>query len=372
MHLVIDGIIFRSQINGGISRIFDNILPRMCDLDPALRITLFSKKKTLREIPRHRKIYHLTLEEIEKYMRPWRLWHNIFSEIHKQYLRFVCGSTKGKIWFSTYYTVPPFRWRGFQVVFAYDFIYEIYPSLFADSVKTIRNKKESISKADAVMCISHTTAQDLATYYQVPEHKIFVAELGYDDNFRQRTVAESGKKVDFPFILYLGKRKYYKGFDTLLSAFSQWEQRNEIKLVVVGPWWSDEEKDIIEKNNLQGHLILLDGVDDNQLCDLYNQAQAFVYPSLYEGFGIPLLEAMACGCPIVASRIPSTLEVAQEIPFYFEPGNVAGLVNALDEAFLAGTESERVNQGLARVKQYSWDQTARKVLNVMHHVAGTR
>ena len=115
---------------------------------------------------------------------------------------------------------------------------------------------------------------------------------------------------------------------------------------------------------VQDNVRLLTNVDDDTLRFLYNRAAAFIYPSLYEGFGIPLLEAMACGCPIVASKIPSTLEVAGDCPVYFEPENVASLVAALDEALIEGTDSGRVQSGLEHVKRYSWERTTKETLEV--------
>ena len=102
------------------------------------------------------------------------------------------------------------------------------------------------------------------------------------------------------------------------------------------------------------------------MCYLYNRALAFIYPSLYEGFGIPLLEAMACGCPIVASRIPSTIEVAGDCPVYFNPNDVEELISALDIIIPEGRNSKRTRSGLERVKKYSWQKTAEQTLEVYH------
>jgi alpha-1,3-rhamnosyl/mannosyltransferase len=113
---------------------------------------------------------------------------------------------------------------------------------------------------------------------------------------------------------------------------------------------------------------VLTDVDDQTLCQLYNQALGLVYPSLYEGFGIPLLEAMACGCPIVASRISSTIEVAGDCPIYFDPTEEDDLLNALDIALSQGRNSERIQTGLEKVKSYSWDKTAAQTLKIYRSV----
>jgi len=121
---------------------------------------------------------------------------------------------------------------------------------------------------------------------------------------------------------------------------------------------------------IQNRVHLLTDVDDEELCRLYDQADAFVYPSLYEGFGIPLLEAMACGCPVVASRIPSTIEVAGMCPVYFESAEVESLLAAFDMALSEGRDSERVRSGFERVKSYSWDKTAKQTLEVYYVLSG--
>lgn len=369
MDLVIDGVIYRFQTHGGISRIFDNILPILCELDPGLRVRIFNHWDLAKTPPQHKHITRLKLNKWDRYIRPWQLWRRTYPAIHNFFLQISLGKTKGKIWLSTYYSTPPFEWNGCQIVLVNDLIHEILPSLFPDSARTLGQKREAIKKADAVICISQTTAQDLTKYYSVPDSKIFVVRIGYDKIFRTRLVTKIDKMFDSPFILYVGKRNYYKGFDTLMNSFSQWARKREIKLVVIGSSWSPAEVDLINKIDLNDHIVLLKGIDDNQLCDLYNQAEAFIYPSLYEGFGIPLLEAMACGCPIVASQIPSTLEVAKDIPFYFEPSDTTGLISALNQAVDAGRPSEKIQKGLSIVNQYSWEQTASQVLDVLRTVS---
>jgi glycosyltransferase involved in cell wall biosynthesis len=105
-------------------------------------------------------------------------------------------------------------------------------------------------------------------------------------------------------------------------------------------------------------------VPQDTLQAFYESAELFAFPSLYEGFGIPLLEAMACGCPIIASRIPSTVEIADNIPVYHEAGNVEHLLSNLEQVYDEPRETERTIKGLSLAKAYSWDRTARQTAEV--------
>ena len=170
-----------------------------------------------------------------------------------------------------------------------------------------------------------------------------------------------------PFLLYVGGRVHYKNFDVLVQAFDRWPQAKHAQLVLVGDALNEAEERKLRELNILEHVCVMSKASDDTLCQLYNQAAAFVYPSLYEGFGIPLLEAMSCGCPVVASRIPTTQEIAADIPLYFEPTSVEGLVHALTQVF-QGKDMERVASGLSRAKTFSWDQTAEETLKVYRKV----
>ncbi len=171
-----------------------------------------------------------------------------------------------------------------------------------------------------------------------------------------------------PFILYVGGRIHYKNFDLLAQAFSIWPLREHFQLVVVGSALNTREEKKLRDLKIYESVCVVTGVDDALLCQLYNLAVAFVYPSLYEGFGIPLLEAMSCGCLIVASRIPTTEEIALDIPFYFDPTSVDELTQALTQAS-RGKDMQRIEAGLKRAKMFSWDKTAQETLNVYQRVS---
>jgi glycosyltransferase involved in cell wall biosynthesis len=249
-----------------------------------------------------------------------------------------------------------------------DMIHERFSHLFntREDERFRRLKRQCILAADKVICISCATEHDVQEYLDISPQRTQVVELACSDSFR---VIKSGAELaqdptKDPYLLYVGMRSRHKNYQLVLDAYSRWDRRTELSLITVGAPWSREELQHLQVLGIADRVHLLTDIDDDKLCQLYNQASAFVYPSLYEGFGIPLLEAMACGCPIVASRIPSTVEVAKECPIYFEPTESDDLIAALDVAIAEGRDSARVRAGLQSVQRFSWDEAARRTLEV--------
>ena len=370
LKVVVDGIIYQHQSHGGISRLYSEILPRMCNLESLLDIEILTIGGVKQPLPDHKRIFHRPVPQVAQILRPWRLWKPFIPHIQHFVKDIWTGRGDGKIWHSTYYTLPPERWTGRQVVTVVDMIHERFPKLFnRPRDEPFREQKQRcVLAADAVICISETTRQDIQRFYGLDSNSIYVVALACSDVFRpldQRS-EELRMSTEQPFLLYVGSRSHYKNFNMLIQAYSVWLHRKEVALVVVGkPWTADEVRRLMEWR-IQDRVHLLEDVDDEELCRLYNQTAAFVYPSLYEGFGIPLLEALACGCPVIASRIPSTIEVAGDCPIYFEAGDVDDLVHVFDVALAEGRNSERVQAGFEQVKCYSWDKTAKQTLDVYH------
>jgi glycosyltransferase involved in cell wall biosynthesis len=373
MEVVVDGIIYEMQSRGGISRLYTEILPRMCAMDDSLQISLLTTGRCRQPLPNHGRIHHRSLFPGERMLRPWRLWWPIYPQMRALVQQLSGIGGVGKVWHSTYYT-RPMRWIGPTVVTVVDMIHERFSHWFNtrghESFR--RLKKQCVSMADKVICISHTTQQDVQSLLGVDPQKTEVVSLACSDSFRV-IEAPAGLAIasKSPYLLYVGMRSHYKNFAVLLEAFSRWDRRTELRLAIVGPPWSGEERQRLEALDIADRVHLLEDVDDERLCLLYNQASAFVYPSLFEGFGVPLLEAMSCGCPIIASRIPSTLEVAQECPIYFEPTEPEDLITAFDIAVADGRDSDRVRLGLQIVQCFSWDATAQQILEVYRAVSSS-
>ncbi len=371
INVAMDGLVFELQIRGGISRVYQEILPRMCGMDSSVLIDLYVSSRLRQELPAHEQIRRHRVWAPQRFLKPERTWRKVRSEVRRYSVGWATGCGRGRVWHSTYYTLPR-HWEGTTVVTVPDTIYEDLKEFFPKPAdEHIRaQQRRSVQQADVIICISKTTQDAVLRVYGVDEAKTRMIPLAPSDLFRQLTDSELPcRPTSKPFLLYVGKRARYKSFISLLEAYGMWPKRNDIDLVVVGPPWTSRERELIDSFGLGSSILMLRSVNDNRLCALYNQALAYVCTSLYEGFGIPLLEAMACGCPIVASHIPSSIEVAGEFPLYFDPADSESLLTALDTALTEGRDSVRTALGLEHVKQYSWDRTARETLEVYREVS---
>jgi glycosyltransferase involved in cell wall biosynthesis len=368
LDVVVDGIIYESQSKGGISRLFNEIFLRMCEADDTLHITLLTGGRLRQVLPQHLRITHRSVPNIARFLRPNRVWHSVWPHVRHFMCDLWAGTGEGKIWHSTYYTMPD-KWVGRSVVTIHDMVFELFPQFYdeLDFDSFRRRKRLSIQRADAVICVSDTTRRDVFRLYGLDADKVHVVPNAYSDIFRwvDCTDLPESIQIEQPFLLYVGNRARYKNFDVLAKAYSLWHRRKEVALVLVGGRSvSKSEQRLMEELDIAKQVKLLRDIDDETLCRLYNRALGFVYPSVYEGFGMPLLEAMACGCPVIASRIPSTIEVAGDCPVYFETGKIEDLLRAFDVILSEGRDSERVRAGLEMVKSYSWDKTAAQTLEV--------
>jgi len=370
MEVVVDGIAFENHAMRGVSRIYSEILPKMCEITNNIQFTLLTAPliKQPLSLPSHPQINHYTKLGVQRLFQS-RWFVKVKNDVRGRLFENVPLQTPEKaIWHSTYYTLP-YIWRGLNVLTVPDMIYELFPHLFNNPLDEPfrKQKRRCIKEADAIICISQSAANDLHAYYDfVKEKPTYIIPLACSEVFCQL----SDKDIYYTpptsrkFILYVGSRYHYKKFNQLLKVYSAWELKSEIDLVVVGEHWNKSEQALVEDLGLERNIHLLTAVTDKELNYLYNLALFFVYPSLYEGFGLPLLEAMRCGCPVVASKIPSTIEVAGECATYFDPDNFCDFMNALTVASKLGRQSKKVKAGLDRSLDFSWDRCARMTLDV--------
>lgn len=214
---------------------------------------------------------------------------------------------------------------------------------------------------------------DIIRYFKIPENKIKVIYLGVDEDYKPLSETEIRKvrqkyHLNYPFILYVGSLISHKNIPTLIKAFYKLKKYGlPHKLVITGKrgWKYKNIFEIISKLNLQKDVVFTGYVQREDLPALYNAADLFVYPSLYEGFGLPPLEAMACGTPVITSNTSSLPEVVGNAGIMVDPYDIDGLAKAMYEVLTnEGLRAELRKRGLERAKMFSWKKTAEETLNV--------
>lgn len=249
-----------------------------------------------------------------------------------------------------------------KVTTVYDLIHELYPQYFSSRDVVYKKRKETLQKADHIICISEHTRKDLLKIYDVPPGKVSAIPLAV----RQVDAATGPLPIAAPYFLFVGTRGQYKNSTTLFEAYSASKARREGAHLFCfggGPFTSSE-KELFNKFNIEG-LVHQGSGSDAFLFQLYKNAEAYIFPSEYEGFGLPLLEAMVAGCPVICSSASSFPEVAGSAALYFETKDVGGLSTQIDLVFRNKSLQEDLKQkGFENEKKFSWEKCAEDTLKV--------
>jgi glycosyltransferase involved in cell wall biosynthesis len=273
---------------------------------------------------------------------------------------------------NTYYfpVEPPSDSLGILTV--YDMIHEKYPQYFAASPFITRIKAASVKAADHVICISESTRRDLLATYDIPEDRVSVTHLASDtlgslltsetsSNFKLRVLG-----ADAPYLLYVGSRVNYKNFRGLLEAYaaSASLRANFFLLCFGGGDFTNAERSAISKAGVEGRVRFLGGADA-ALAACYAHAALFVCPSFYEGFGIPVLEAMSLDCPVACSNASSLPEVAGDAAKLFDPADRDDLRSAMESVLNSPSAAiELKERGRTRSREFSWRKCAENTVDI--------
>lgn len=283
---------------------------------------------------------------------------------------------------SLHYTRPV--WLPCKSVVTYhDMTFFLYPHLHARSKRVFFPMaiRASARQADALIAVSESTRQDAIRILGIPPQKITTAQLGVDPSFtpisdieQKRRIAE---KYHLPkkFILYVGLVEPRKNLPKLISAYKKSVDNGiEHKLVVVGRygWMYEEVFRQIEALNLKDNVFLAGYISQEDLPMVYNLASLFVYPTLYEGFGLPSLEAMACGLPVISTNVSSLPEIIGDAGVLVPPDDVDSLYQAIQKVLKDEKLSEDlIQKGLEQAAKFTWERTARSTLQVYRQVKET-
>ncbi|MDR2017475.1 MAG: glycosyltransferase family 4 protein [Syntrophobacterales bacterium] len=251
-----------------------------------------------------------------------------------------------------------------MVVTAYDMIQELFPQIYPGYRVITQLKKVSFERADRIIAISECTKKDLVRFFGVEESKVTVIHLG--NPLEHIIPIEPANIAGAPYILYVGERAGYKNFEALILAYarsSKLKANFELVLFGGGTLTPSERKRFGEMGVAQ--FVHHTGGEDSLLAGYYRNARAFVWPSLYEGFGIPLLEAMGSRCPVVCSNAGPMPEVVGDAGIYFDPASAEELQGVLETVLFDNTLlEEKMELGLKRAAEFSWDRAARETVDL--------
>jgi glycosyltransferase involved in cell wall biosynthesis len=251
------------------------------------------------------------------------------------------------------------------VVTVYDMIHELFPQYFKDDKFTVSFKQHLITQADIIIAISENTKKDILRFFPDLAEKIKVIYLGF--SFEQLSKTKEKKN----YILFTGSRGIYKNFDNFVRAIAPLLLKHNLRLVCTGEPFNNNEIILFNYLRITDKLIYI-FASDNELTRLYSEAIAFVFPSLYEGFGIPILEAFSAGCPAILSNTSCFPEIAKGAAVYFDPYSVEDMRQVMEKVILGSSlRSELTRKGYERVKDFSWEETARQTYELYCEVLST-
>ena len=268
----------------------------------------------------------------------------------------------------TYYSRRTVAPKNCPVVLTvYDMVHELFAQNFKINDSTTELKRIAVKRADHIICISESTKQDLMQLFGTNEKNLSVTHLGFSIN-SGATANEINLEPQHrkPFILHVGSRAGYKNFSALLQAYAASAQlRKDYDLISFSSTVVNaDEKAMLQKLGIQDNVHFVNG-DDQQLAHYYQAATIFVYPSLYEGFGIPPLEAMNFGCPVACSNTSSMPEVVGAAAKLFDPSSTESIRVAMEELIAdRNLRGHQITLGHERLKMFSWDKCAHETANI--------
>jgi glycosyltransferase involved in cell wall biosynthesis len=262
----------------------------------------------------------------------------------------------------TYYDPSHVPARSALVVTVFDMIHELFADLFPVGDPTTARKRAAVARADLVLCISQSTANDLMRLFDVPAQKIRVTYLGLGESLASSATEQLQRAgAQRAYLLYVGHRHGYKNFEGALRAYAQSPRLCDAFDWVLfgGHPISNDEKRLFAALNLRPDAVRRMTGNDDALASIYAGAHAFIYPSKYEGFGIPPLEAMAHRCPVACAGVSSIPEVVGDAAQLFDPNDISSMQSALDTVCHdASRRTELIAKGLQRIDLFSWQRCA--------------
>jgi glycosyltransferase involved in cell wall biosynthesis len=361
MHLVIDARMISDQMHG-IARYTYNLIDLFAQIRNGNEYTVLVNHNYLDNFVKNKQNFEL------------KLMKSKFISVAEQFeLPGVLNELKPDIFHSPSFVAPlicPCK----LVMTIHDMNHLAFPEYYS-KVHQYYYKyvvKPSAIKSEKILTDSEFSKDEIIKFFKLSADKIVVTHLGIDHSFNdtdhQAKHQEVIQKYKLPehFILYVGNRKPHKNVERLIEAYSR--VNTDGKLAMSGDP-DDNLNSLIIKLNLVDKVCFTGNIADSDLPVVYNLAELFVFPSLYEGFGLPPIEAMACGTPVITSNVSSLPEVVEDAAILVNPYDVSELANAITSVLSnEDTYQKLIEKGLAQAKKFTWEETANKTLAVYQEV----
>lgn len=304
--------------------------------------------------------------------------YKVFYKLHKWGVKIPLDIFFGNhdLYLFPNFVIYPHR-AGKSVVIIHDLAFNRVPQYVDSKNVDFLNKfvPVSVRQADHVIATSNFTRKSIIETYGVPEDKVTTVYPGVDLSiFRPSSKIAIGQirekyGLKKPFILYLGTLEPRKNIPFILGAFSKLKNNEDLDLVLAGKkgWMYEEIFEKVRELGIGGRVIFTGYVPDEDRPMLLSAAEVFVFPSFFEGFGMPVIEAQACGTPVVTSNVAPLPEAGGDSAVYIDPYDSAGLLKSLEELLSSASRRENlVKMGLANVRRFSWVDSARSIIKVIN------
>lgn len=329
-----------------------------------VRFIVFIKNPRLFDLPKESKFFKY------EFIPGKFLWSQLFLPL-RLLKRRILGE-KIDVFFSPAHYSPRFPIENL-IVTIHDLAFLYYPNEFLqkDLYKLKNWTANSVKKAKKIIAVSKTTKKDLMKFYDLDEQKIEVIYNGFEKTHIKEEI------IDIPiehkkYLLYVGTIQPRKNINILINAFNQFKKKYpDFKLVITGKkgWLYDDIYDEVERLGINNDVILTGYIKENQLVYLYKNAFCFILPSLYEGFGIPILEAMSFNCPVISSFNASLPEIGADACLYFDPNNISDLLEKMKMIKENNSlKQELIKKGKERIKLFSWNSCAERTLELIKSI----
>lgn len=378
MRIGIDARFYGGEQSKGLGRYTQKLIEQLAEHDHSNEYVIFLQEESFKE-------WKITNANFTPVLAPYR-WYTLAEQI---FLPWKIWRAKVDFMHFPHFNVPLLHRKPFLVTI-HDLIIIHFPTERATTLGPLLYKikhwagkrvmRHAVKNSSKIITVSNFSKQDIADYYQVAPEKIVVTYEATDaadeiSTAQDEVAVLQSYKIEKPYLLYVGNAYPHKNLEILLQMMKEIKNKAEEtpwKLVLVGKedYFYARIKQQAWSMNLEENVIFTGFVPDDELPALYKNALLYIFPSLYEGFGLPPLEAMAHGTPVLAAQSSCLEEILGEAAIYFHPEDVSGIINASKKIQQdRSLRNDYIEKGFAKLKQYSWEKMMQQTLQLYEQFA---